>query len=86
MHAEAPAHRGGRQRTRSSHEPPYSDGPNSTGCAQLGDDDGVVAVPHEIAEEVLAEAEGKAATESEIRVAVRDGMAPLDAYERYGTF
>ena len=52
----------------------------------VGDEDGVVAVPHAIAESVLAEAETKAATESEIRLAVRDGMTPLDAYERYGTF
>jgi regulator of RNase E activity RraA len=46
----------------------------------------VVVVPRAIAEDVLAEAERKAATESEIRVAVRGGMAPLEAYERYGTF
>ena len=52
----------------------------------VGDDDGVVVVPHAIAEEVLAEAEQKAATESEIRVAVRGGMPPLEAYERFGTF
>ena len=52
----------------------------------VGDDDGVVVVPHALAESVLAEAEEKAATESEIRVAVRDGMSPLEAYERYGTF
>jgi regulator of RNase E activity RraA len=52
----------------------------------VGDDDGVVVVPAAIAEDVLAEAEQKAATESEIRVAVRDGMLPLEAYERYGTF
>lgn len=52
----------------------------------VGDDDGVVVVPHGIAESVLIEAEAKAATESEIRTAVRDGMPPLDAYERYGTF
>ncbi len=52
----------------------------------VGDDDGVVVVPHAIAEDVLTEAEQKAATESEIRVAVRDGMPPLEAYERYGTF
>ena len=52
----------------------------------VGDDDGVVVVPHAIAEDVLAEAERKAATESEIRAAVRDGMPPLEAYERYGTF
>jgi 4-hydroxy-4-methyl-2-oxoglutarate aldolase len=52
----------------------------------VGDDDGVVVVPHAVAEDVLAEAERKAATESEIRVAVRDGMLPLEAYDRYGTF
>ena len=52
----------------------------------VADDDGVVVVPRAIAEDVLAEAENKAATESEIRAAVRDGMLPLEAYERYGTF
>lgn len=52
----------------------------------VGDDDGIVVVPQAIAEDVLAEAERKAATESEIRAAVRDGMLPLEAYERYGTF
>jgi regulator of RNase E activity RraA len=52
----------------------------------VGDDDGVVVVPQAIAEDVLAEAEEKAATESEIRAAVREGVLPLEAYERYGTF
>ena len=52
----------------------------------VGDEDGVVVVPRSIAESVLTEAEEKAATESEIRAAVRDGMTPLEAYERYGTF
>lgn len=52
----------------------------------VGDDDGVVVVPRAIAESVLEEAEAKAATESEIRAAVRDGLPPLEAYERYGTF
>ena len=52
----------------------------------VGDDDGLVAVPRAEAEDVLAEAEAKAATESEIRVAVRQGMPPLEAYEKYGTF
>ena len=46
----------------------------------VGDDDGVVVVPAAIAEDVLGEAEKKASTESEIRAAVRDGMAPLEAY------
>jgi 4-hydroxy-4-methyl-2-oxoglutarate aldolase len=52
----------------------------------VGDDDGVVVVPQAIAEEVLVEAEQKAATESEIRTAIREGTLPLEAYERYGTF
>jgi 4-hydroxy-4-methyl-2-oxoglutarate aldolase len=52
----------------------------------VADHDGVVAVPSAVAEEVLAEAEAKVATESEIRLAVADGVLPLDAYERYGTF
>jgi len=52
----------------------------------VGDDDGLVVVPRAEAEDVLAEAEAKAATESEIRVAVRQGMPPLEAYEKYGTF
>lgn len=52
----------------------------------VGDTDGVVCVPAAVAADVLAEAEAKAATESEIRAAVRDGVLPLDAYERYGTF
>jgi regulator of RNase E activity RraA len=52
----------------------------------VGDDDGVVVVPQAIAEDVLTEAEQKAATESEIRAAVRDGMSPLEAYEQFGTF
>ena len=52
----------------------------------VGDEDGVVVVPRDLAEDVLAEAEQKAATESEVRAAVRDGMPPLEAYERFGTF
>jgi regulator of RNase E activity RraA len=52
----------------------------------VGDDDGVVVVPQDVAAEVLAEAEAKVGTESAIRVAVREGMTPLEAYERYGTF
>jgi 4-hydroxy-4-methyl-2-oxoglutarate aldolase len=52
----------------------------------VGDADGVVVIPGELVDPVLAEAEAKAATESEIRVAVRKGMPPLEAYERFGTF
>jgi 4-hydroxy-4-methyl-2-oxoglutarate aldolase len=52
----------------------------------VGDDDGVVVIPAALAESVLAEAEQKAATESEIRRSVAEGMPPLEAYERFGTF
>ncbi len=52
----------------------------------VGDEDGVVAVPLAIAADVLVEAEQKAETENLIRDAVREGMTPLEAYERYGTF
>ena len=52
----------------------------------VGDEDGVVIVPAEIAADVLAAAELKVGTENEIRAAVRGGMAPLEAFERYGTF
>jgi len=51
-----------------------------------GDRDGLVVVPGGVVEDILAEAEAKVATESEIRDAVRAGALPLDAYERYGTF
>jgi 4-hydroxy-4-methyl-2-oxoglutarate aldolase len=52
----------------------------------VGDHDGIVVVPREVLTEVLAEAEAKVATENEIRDAVRGGMLPLEAYERFGTF
>jgi 4-hydroxy-4-methyl-2-oxoglutarate aldolase len=52
----------------------------------VGDRDGLVIVPGDRLEEILAEAEEKVATESEIRDAVRGGTLPLAAYERYGTF
>jgi 4-hydroxy-4-methyl-2-oxoglutarate aldolase len=52
----------------------------------VGDRDGIVVIPGEEVEEILAEAEEKVATENEIRDSVRDGMLPLEAYEQYGTF
>ena len=52
----------------------------------VADRDGVVVVPREAVAEVLAAVEAKVATESEVRVAVRDGTLPLEAYERFGTF
>jgi regulator of RNase E activity RraA len=52
----------------------------------VGDADGLVIVPGAAVEQILTEAEAKVATESEIRDAVRDGILPLEAYERFGTF
>jgi 4-hydroxy-4-methyl-2-oxoglutarate aldolase len=52
----------------------------------VGDRDGLVIVPGERVDEILAEAEEKVATESEIRESVRGGTLPVDAYEQYGTF
>jgi regulator of RNase E activity RraA len=52
----------------------------------VADHDGIAVIPAAIGEEVVSEAEAKAATESEIRTAVRAGTTPLDAYERFGTF
>jgi 4-hydroxy-4-methyl-2-oxoglutarate aldolase len=52
----------------------------------VGDRDAVVVIPADICEDVLEEAEAMVATESEIRSAIRDGMLPLEAYERFGTF
>jgi regulator of RNase E activity RraA len=45
-----------------------------------------VIVPGERVDDILAEAEEKVATESEIRESVRGGTLPVDAYEQYGTF
>lgn len=58
----------------------------SPGDVIVGDVDGVVVVPEELRLEVLREAEELAATEDEVRDAVRDGVAPIDAYEEFGVF
>jgi regulator of RNase E activity RraA len=52
----------------------------------VADRDGVVVIPVTVLEEVLEAAETMVATESEVRVAVREGVLPLDAYERFETF
>jgi regulator of RNase E activity RraA len=56
------------------------------GDVLVGDVDGVACVPRGVAEEVLEHAEEMVDTESEIREKVREGMAPLEAYDRYGEF
>lgn len=52
----------------------------------VGDADGVVCVPSEVALDVLEEAEGVVSAENKVRTAVRSGVPPIDAYEEYGTF
>jgi 4-hydroxy-4-methyl-2-oxoglutarate aldolase len=52
----------------------------------VADHDGIVVVPSEIVDVVLTDAEAVVSTEGEIRRAVRDGVLPLEAYERFGTF
>lgn len=56
------------------------------GDVVVGDVDGVVCVPGNVAEGVLERAEEIVGTESEVREAVRDGVAPLEAFDRYGKF
>jgi regulator of RNase E activity RraA len=58
----------------------------STGDYVVADADGVVVVPAAVRDQVLDEAEALVRTESEIRTAVERGLAPLEAYERYGKF
>jgi regulator of RNase E activity RraA len=52
----------------------------------VGDSDGIVVIPAEVIEQVLVAAEEVAATENLVRDVVREGMLPLDAYERFGKF
>jgi regulator of RNase E activity RraA len=56
------------------------------GDVVVGDLDGVVVVPARLAVPVLLECERLLHTENQVRDAVRKGMAPLAAYERFGVF
>ena len=57
-----------------------------TGDYVLGDRDGVVIIPRDLAEEVVTQTESVVATESEMRRALVGGMDPVEAYNRYGKF
>ena len=57
-----------------------------TGDHVLADRDGVVVVAAPDVAAVVARAEELAATESDLRVALREGMDPEEAYLRYGVF
>jgi 4-hydroxy-4-methyl-2-oxoglutarate aldolase len=50
----------------------------------LGDCDGVVVVPHEAAEEVIARAEEKVSSENLVRGKLSEGMPMLEAFQTYG--
>lgn len=56
------------------------------GDVLVGDADGVVRVPRDVSEEVLTRAEQTVQDEDAVRSAIREGVDPLEAYERYGTF
>ena len=52
----------------------------------VGDLDGVVVVPRRVAHEVLTRCEALVGTENKVRTAVKRGMTPLEAYEKFGAF
>jgi 4-hydroxy-4-methyl-2-oxoglutarate aldolase len=52
----------------------------------LGDRDGMVILPEDRAEEIVAAAETAIATENKVRTAILEGLDPQEAYLRYGKF
>jgi 4-hydroxy-4-methyl-2-oxoglutarate aldolase len=52
----------------------------------LGDRDGMVVLPQDRAEEIVAAAETAIATENKVRTAILQGVDPQEAYLRYGKF
>lgn len=67
---------------------PVSIGPVEVhpGDILVGDVDGVVRVPEDVAEETLERAETMVSTESEVRNAIGRGVDPVEAYDKYGKF
>jgi hypothetical protein len=58
----------------------------SPGDVAIGDANGVVVVPQDIAVDVLGEAEEIEEAEDELRETVRSGVGVLDAFEHHGMF
>jgi 4-hydroxy-4-methyl-2-oxoglutarate aldolase len=58
----------------------------SLGDIVVGDLDGVVIVPRRVAAEVLKRCEQLVGTEDKVRNAVKRGMTPLEAYQKFGAF
>ena len=52
----------------------------------VADLDGVVVVPRRVAHEVVTRCEKLVGTENAVRKAVKRGMTPLAAYEKFGSF
>jgi regulator of RNase E activity RraA len=52
----------------------------------LGDRDGIVILPKDKAEDIVAETERVIGTENKIRTSIFDGMDPQDAYLKWGKF
>lgn len=52
----------------------------------LGDRDGALCVPRDVAQKVVEEAETAISTESQIRKAILEGVDPQQAYLRFGKF
>ncbi len=50
----------------------------------VGDDDGVVIVPEALIDDVVSAATHKSSSESHFRQAVRQGMPPSEAFDRFG--
>lgn len=58
----------------------------SLGDVIVADVDGIVVVPRRVAHEVLGRAEKLVGTESKVRGAVKRGIPPLEAYNKFGVF
>jgi regulator of RNase E activity RraA len=56
------------------------------GDVVVADLDGVVIVPRRVAHEVLPRCEKLVGTEGAVRTAIRRGLTPLAAYEKFGAF
>jgi regulator of RNase E activity RraA len=58
--------------------------PVSPGDLVLADDDGVVVVPHSLAEQAISAAEEKVRGENLVRAKLAEGMSVSEAFRRYG--
>ncbi|WP_135303953.1 RraA family protein [Haloarcula amylovorans] len=58
----------------------------SPGDVVVGDDDGVVVVPEDVATDVAADAQEMVSSEDAVRDALEAGVEATEAYEEHGTF